>query len=80
MENRDTIHDTIFVYVEKDISKVNDSTLVEEVLHRYDKISDDLKGHDMAPVYITIVSLIIVIISILNRRKKNKKDGTKIHG
>jgi len=75
----DTTMDSVIVYVEQDIHAISDSALVEEVLHRYDKISDDLKAHDSTPALVSIIALIAIILSILNRRKKNKKDGTQIH-
>lgn len=73
MENKDTIHDTIIVYVEKNVHTIDDSTLVEEVLHRYDKISSDIKGHDSTPAVVSLLALIAIIISIINRRRKNKQ-------
>ncbi len=72
MENKDTIHDTIVIYVEKNVHTIDDSTLVEEVLHRYDKISDDIKANDSTPAVVSILALIAIIISIINRRRKNK--------
>jgi len=68
----DTIHDTVVVYVEKDIKKVDDSTLVEEVLHRYDRVAHDLKSHDSTPAMVSIFALIAILISIYHRRQKNK--------
>lgn len=68
----DTIHDTVVVYVEKDIKKVDDSTLVEEVLHRYDRVAHDLKSHDSTPAVVSIMALIAILISIYHRRQKNK--------
>jgi hypothetical protein len=72
MANKDTIHDTIIVYVEKNVHTIDDSTLVEEVLHRYDKISSDIQGHDSTPAVVSLLALIAIIISIINRRRKNK--------
>ena len=73
METRnDTIHDTVVVYVQKDITKVDDSTLVEEALHRNDRQAHDLKAHDSTPAVVTIMALIAILISIYHRRKQNK--------
>ena len=69
----DTIHDTIVVYVQKNVHTISDSALVEEVLHRYDKVASDLKAHDSTPAVVSIIALIAIIISILNRRRKNKQ-------
>lgn len=69
----DTIHDTILVYVHPDVHDISDSTLVEEVLHRYDRLSDDLKTHDSTPALVSLLALIALIIGIINRRYKNKK-------
>jgi hypothetical protein len=72
MASNDTIHDTVVIYVEKNVHTIDDSTLVEEVLHRYDKISSDIKGHDTTPAVVSILALIAIIVSIINRRRKNK--------
>jgi len=69
----DSIHDTIIVYVHQDVHNLSDSVLVEEVLHRYDRVAHDLKSHDSTPAILSILSLIALVIGIINRRYKNKK-------
>jgi hypothetical protein len=69
----DSINDTIIVYVHEDVHNISDSLLVEEVLHRYDRVAHDLKGHDSTPAILSILSLIVLVIGIINRRYKNKK-------
>lgn len=69
----DTIHDTILVYVHQDVHDISDSTLVEEVLHRYDRVAQDIKSNDSTPALVTLLTLIALIIGIVNRRYKNKK-------
>ena len=71
----DTIHDTIVVIQQQDAHDISDSALVEEVIHRYDKVAHDLKSHDSMPAIITILSLIALIVGIINRRYKSRKNG-----
>lgn len=69
----DTIHDTILVYVHQDVHDISDSTLVEEVLHRYDRVAQDIKSNDPTATLVTLLTLIALIVGIVNRRYKNKK-------
>ena len=69
----DTIHDTILVYVHQDVHDISDSTLVEEVLHRYDRVAQDIKSNDPTATLVTLLTLIALIIGIVNRRYKSKK-------
>lgn len=78
-KTNDTIHDTIYIYIEKDIKSIDDSTLVEEVFHRYDTVYQDIKSHDHVPAIVSILAIVGIVISILNRRRKNKENGKEIH-
>lgn len=74
-KTNDTIHDTLIVFLHSDAKSLSDSALVEEVMHRYDRLYKDIKSHDSTPAVVSILALIVIVISILNRRKKNKSNG-----
>lgn len=65
----------VVIYKTETAHDLSDSAIVEEVLHRYDRIHKDITSHDSTHGVVALLVLVAVILSILNRRRKNKNNG-----
>lgn len=63
----------VVVYKTETAHDLSDSALVEEVLHRGDRIEEALRQPDKTSAIVLIVSTLLIILSVLNRRRKNKQ-------